>query len=145
MCGNDDCPSLGVELIEEVVKLKAPQRVQSRMWLIKGYNFSIHNQDACQGNPSFLPAAERIRLSVSEVCDVEHVKNLLHSFLHARLLHAKISGPKSYVLVHRRRKQLIVGVLENHSHVGPDPVHIFSVDRFAENRHLAARRPVKTV
>ena len=121
MGGDDERLSPLVELIQHLHDLLRAGRIEIGGGLIQDHNLGLHGQDAGNGHPLLLPATQMVGRTALISGEAHILQSKAHVLFDLLGWISQIGRPEGDVLVNRRRKELVVRVLEDHAHC---PAHL---------------------
>ncbi len=120
-----------------------PVGVQPRRRLVEHEHPRPHGHRPRDGRPFPLPVGQQVRGAVAQPGDVQRRERLVDPRPDLRLRQPQVQRPERHVLRDRRREQLVVRVLHDQLHGGPQPGEPGAVvgHRSALQFHPAGARP----
>ena len=109
---------LPADILEQVHQFTDAHRVQSCRGLVQNKDFRLHDHNAGKCHPLFLSEAQGVSRTVFQVCDPHLFHDRFHTAVHLLRGQAHVDCSERNVLIYRSRKQLVVRILKDDTHLG---------------------------
>ena len=146
MCNQHDGNALPMQLVDDRHNLLTSLRVKHRCRLIKNDTTRLHRDHACDGDPLFLTAGQKMRRLVFELSHVDRFQCLIYPLTDFLRVHAQVLRSKRHIILNNCRNKLIVRILKYHTGRLSDIPNMGVILRIiVGNQNIALRRQQKPV
>ena len=113
------CPGM-MQLLGELHELQGHLRIEPRRGLVHHQHLRVHGQGARQGEPLPLPVGQLHGVPVPKVVQADEAQGPVHPRGNLRCGQPQVGRTVGHVLLHRLPEDLVVGVLQDDAHPGPE-------------------------